>query len=115
MGKTPRQKELVAAYRARKIAGGICCVTCTGSGTRQLFAAVEPQHQRSRFQLALMTDTPLLPAMAKDWKKYGAECFTFEVLETIEKRADQSDSDFRSDLGVLSTLWRERLGGVFYT
>lgn len=115
MGKTVRQKELLAQYRERKIVGGVCLIRCGASGRALLLPAVDPESQRSRFAFAVSTDSPLLPAMAQDWQAFGAASFTFEVLEELEKSPTQTDREFRADLDLLAQLWRGRLGGEFYT
>ena len=113
MGKTARQKELLAQYRERKVVGGICLVRCGTNGRSLLLPAADPESQRSRFAFAVSTNSPLLPAMAADWQNFGAGDFTFEVLEELEKGPTQTDREFHADLELLSQLWRSRLGGEF--
>lgn len=114
MGKTARQKELLAQYRERKIVGGVCLIRCGATGRSLLLPAADPESQRSRFAFAVSTDSPLLPAMALDWQTFGAESFTFETLEELEKGPTQTDREFRADLELLAQLWRGRLDGEFY-
>ena len=111
MGKTERQKRLLAAYKERKVVGGVCRVTCTATGTCLLLAAPELRSQRSRFVQAVSTGMPLVPAMARDWRAWGAEAFRFEVLEELEQKEDRTDREFRDDLKALAGLWREKLAG----
>lgn len=117
MGKTEYQKELLAAYKERKVLGGVCRVNCIKNKKCLLLGAMELKSQRNRFELAVATDSPLLPAMGPDWKEYGAAAFTFEVLEELERKRDQSDKDFRADVTLLADIWREKLseeGSSFY-
>lgn len=117
MGKSEHQKELLAAYKERKILGGVCCVTCTSNHKRLILGATELKSQRNRFELALATNSPLLPAMGQDWREHGSTAFTFEVLEELEKTPEQSDLDFRADVKLLAEIWREKLsneGATFY-
>lgn len=109
MGKSEHQKELLAAYKERKIIGGVCCITCTKNNNRLLLGAMELKSQQNRFQLAVATDSPLLPAMGPDWRAYGPDSFTLEVLEELERKPDQSDKEFRADVTVLADIWRETL------
>lgn len=117
MGKSEHQKELLAAYKERKVLGGVCCVTCDENKKCLLLGAIELKSQRNRFELALATDSPMLPSMGGDWREYGSGAFTFEVLEELEKRPDQSDRDFSADVKLLAEIWREKLtaeGATFY-
>lgn len=117
MGRTDHQKDLLAAYKERRVVGGVCRVTCGGNKKCLLLGAMELKSQRSRFELAVATDAPLLPAMGPDWRMYGKDSFAFEVLEELERRSDQSDKEFRADITVLADIWREKLsadGASFY-
>jgi len=40
--------------------------------------------------------------------KYGAEAFSFEILEEIEKKDSQTTDEFKEDLMVLEQLWAEK-------
>lgn len=49
--------------------------------------------------------------MAQAWKSHGAAAFSFEVLETLEKKEAQSDQEFSEDIDILYQLWAEKLNG----
>ena len=117
MGKTEHQKELLAAYKERKVLGGVCCITCMRNQKRLILGAIELKSQRNRFELALAANSPMLPSMGGDWREYGSAGFTFEVLEELEKKPDQSDREFSADVKLLAEIWREKLaaeGATFY-
>ncbi|MEN8613887.1 hypothetical protein ABFB09_01195 [Dehalogenimonas sp. THU2] len=40
------------------------------------------------------------------------EVFTFEVLDTLEKKESQSQEQFIEDLKMLEGIWVEKLGGA---
>ncbi len=46
--------------------------------------------------------------LQKDYKKFGDENFTFDVLESIEQNKDPL-FDYNDDVGVLLDLWYEKL------
>lgn len=117
MGKTERKKELLAAYKARPRMGGVCLVRNQASGRVWLFSCRDAAAQQNRFAFSSATNTPLLPAMGSDLTAHGAASFSFEVVETLEKKPEQTDRDFLSDLTALEELWRDRLnaeGAEFY-
>lgn len=55
-----------------------------------------------------MTDSTLHPRLQKDWKAWGPQAFTFEVLEELEQKPEQSQAAFMDDLKTLEQLWRTR-------
>ncbi|HVQ57251.1 MAG TPA: GIY-YIG nuclease family protein [Pyrinomonadaceae bacterium] len=46
--------------------------------------------------------------LESDWKLFGADKFTFEVLEAIVPR-DDVNYDYKADLETLEDLWLEKL------
>lgn len=50
--------------------------------------------------------------MAEAWKRHGASVFTFEVLETLQKKDDQTDREFSDDIDVLYELWSEKYNSL---
>ena len=47
--------------------------------------------------------------LAADWRRYGPESFTFQVLEELEREPEQTEAAFRADLEALAEIWREKL------
>ncbi len=47
-------------------------------------------------------------AIQRDWEEYGAECFVFEVLESVDP-TDEKVLDLSEELRVLEELWLEKL------
>ena len=111
MGKTERKKELLAAYKERPQVGGVCLVRNTATGRVWLMSCRDTAAQQNRFAFSSATNTPLLPAMGPDFAAYGADSFTFEVPEALEKKPEQTDKEFLADLEALEFLWRDRLTG----
>ena len=62
---------------------------------------------RERFMLKL-GDHRNLP-LQEDWKRFGADAFTFEVLEDLEAPDDSPDHNPKEDLVALEELWIEKL------
>lgn len=46
--------------------------------------------------------------LAEDWKKYGEENFSFEVLELI-KQKDDPNYKYSDDLKILEEIWLDKL------
>lgn len=117
MGKTQHQKDLLAAYKERTVVGGVCALRSAVTGRVFLISAPDPKGQRNRFQFSVSADACMFAALLPDWRAHGGASFTFDVLEELEKKPDQTDRQFRDDLDALTALWRERLaaeGAEFY-
>ena len=99
-----RKKELTAAYKSRPTEGGICAIR-------------DPRGQQNRFLFSASTGSCTFLPLQEDWSRCGASAFTFEILETLKKRPEQTDRAYREDLEVLAEAWKERLtaeGALLY-
>lgn len=102
------KKTLKEQYKSRKVTGGVFCIRCEGNSRAWLKSAQNLEGQKSRFQFAVDHDSCLEPSMREEWKQYGASSFTFTVLEELEKKPDQSDSEFAQDIKTLLEMWQEK-------
>ena len=67
------------------------------------------RRQRNRFAFSVSTGACVHAALARDWRVFGPDSFTFEVLETLERGPGQTDAAFRADLETLRDIWRDKL------
>lgn len=44
-----------------------------------------------------------------EWKDFGSENFTIEILENLEYDKDESKTDYTEDLTLLQMIWEEKL------
>jgi hypothetical protein len=109
------RKELLAAYKERKVVGGICAVKNVQNGKMLLAAVADIQGYKNRFQFSQSNGECMNIKMQADWKKYGARAFVLEVLEEYEKKETQSQKEFGDDLKALKEIWLEKLDpGMLY-
>jgi hypothetical protein len=104
------RKDMINAYKTKKDIGGICKITNTINGKILLFAAPNLAGAKNRFDFACKTNSCYQIELTKDWQKYGAEAFCFEVKEELEKLPEQTNKEFRSDLKELLLMWQENIG-----
>jgi len=64
---------------------------------------------RNRFHFAVTTGSAFMPKLRKDWDEFGAEVFTYAVLEELDQKPGQSEAEFRADLETLEQLCRANL------
>jgi hypothetical protein len=82
------RKAALAAYRERKVAGGIFAVRCLPSG--QLWVGVAPDLGtiQNRLWFALRQGASMNKVMQAAWQDHGADAFTFEEVERLAEEAD---------------------------
>lgn len=104
-----RKKELKSAYKSRPVTGGICCIYCKNNNRRLLQSTRNIEGLRNRFTFAMKIKSCPDPLLLEEWKEFGNDAFTFEVLEEIAKREEQTDKEFTADIEVLYEMWLEKL------
>lgn len=63
---------------------------------------------RARFELTSGIHRTF-PGLQEDWGRYGADAFSFEVLDVL-KPSEEPGADPKEELKVLEALWIDRLG-----
>ena len=100
-----RKKELRDAYKAKPAIGGVCCIRCGGNQRACLQATRNIEGLRHRFDFAMATGTCPDPTLRGEWERYGAESFTFTVLDELKKSETQTDKEFAADVDALYEIW----------
>jgi hypothetical protein len=103
------RKTLKNEYKQRKIIGGIYRVTNTHNGMYLLEYAVNLQAKQNLFDFMISSGSCLDLRIKKDLTEFGSKVFIFEILEEFEKKKEQSQEEFISDLKVLVQFWSEKL------
>ncbi len=103
------RKELKDAYKQRKITGGIYRVTNARSGMYLFNYAPDIQAKQNAFGFSVSSGVVFDNRLRRDWEAFGGESFRFEVLETLDKKKDQTQEQFVEDLKALAEIWEEKL------
>jgi hypothetical protein len=107
--KNQNRKQLLEAYKERKIVGGICAIKNTANGKMLLSGVTDLQGSKNRYEFSLATGSCVDFKLQKDWDTFGREAFIFEVLEELEKGETQTSKEFSDDIKILKELWIEKL------
>lgn len=108
--KNSSRKEMLNAYKERKIIGGICAIKNTINGKMLLLSVTDLQGYKNRFRFSQVTGGSCLDLrLQKDWKEFGIEAFSLEVLEELEKKDTQTPKEFNDELKILKEIWLEKL------
>ena len=95
------RKELLQSYKERAVIGGVYAIVNTETGKKLLGMTTDVQGSRNRFEFAQSMNGCVHPRLKDDWAKFGGHAFRFEVLEMLEKKKEQNDSDFLHDIEAL--------------
>ncbi|MBE5986064.1 GIY-YIG nuclease family protein [Lacrimispora sp. AGF001] len=102
------KKALKDQYKNRIMTGGIYRIQCSKDGSYWLRTSLDMQGSKNRFAFSKSTDSCPEICMLKTWKQYGADSFSFEIVEEIEKKETQTQRQFSDDLNTLLELWNEK-------
>ncbi len=102
------RKEMTKAYKTREVVGGVYAITNTQTGERLIESTCNMQGNKNRFEFARSTGSCIYKKIQKDWDRYGAKAYAFEVLEELTKRDNQTDEQFAEDVETLKEIWESK-------
>lgn len=102
------KKDMRDQYKSRSVTGGIYCIKCNGNGHVWMKSTKDIAGQINKFKFFTSTNSCPEPGMNLEWKQYGAESFSLEILEELEKGETQTDKEFGDDIKVLYEMWVEK-------
>jgi hypothetical protein len=78
------RKAAIAAYKERKIVGGVYLIRCERSGEIWVGQWPDLDTIQNRIWFTLQQGAHPNQDLQESWRQYGAEQFQFEVLERID-------------------------------
>ncbi len=104
-----RKKELKEAYKNMKFDMGVFMLKCNATGKVYLGADknVKATLNGILFQLNMGSYLPNR-RLEKDWKEWGEQGFTIEILELLKYEEDESKTDYSEELAILKEIWRDK-------
>jgi len=104
------RKEMQQEYKERTVTGGVYLFQDAISGKALLQSTGSIEKAKSLLEFSKATGSCVHPSLAKEWTAHGAEAFSLEILETIDKKDTQTNEEFKEDIIALEELWREKIG-----
>lgn len=98
------RKELIKEYKEKPVIGGVCVYENIKTGRYLLRAVLNIKGAQSAFDFACTTGVAPLSILSEDWKTYGAESFQFRILETCERKPEQTKEAFLEDVEEMALL-----------
>jgi predicted transcriptional regulator len=102
-----RRKALKREYKENTLAG-VFQITNTSNGKIFIGKGMNGKGKLNSHQAQLKMGVHRNKGLQQDWNHYGAEQFTFEVLDYLEFR-DDSPQKQQKDLLALEKLWLDKL------
>ena len=103
-----KKKALVNSFLEKKKIGGIIAVRCENTNKMLIVSSPDLDGSRGRFSFSQTTGSCIFPKLMTDWNMYGGGAFTLLILESLEKKEDQTDTAYRDDLKTLLELELEK-------
>jgi hypothetical protein len=105
-----RRKEIVANYKQNPPEAGVYRVINTRTGKSLIGSTTNLESIQAKLQFARKTGSgsALDMRLRDDVRQYGIDAFEVEIIEKLERRAEMSDADLRSELKLLEALCREQ-------
>lgn len=108
--KSEERRAVVAAYKERKVTGGVYTVQCAASGQIWVGSASDLSTIQNRLWFALRMGTSPHRSLQEAWRAHGGDTFTFEVVERLP---DDESSILRALLlKKCLTGWVDRLQAI---
>ncbi|MCE9672296.1 GIY-YIG nuclease family protein [Myxococcus stipitatus] len=103
-----RRSELKRGYKEKPPPMGVYAVRNRANGKVLVGASLNLPGMLNRIRFELETGMPRIPALLEDWRRHGAEQFSFDVLDVLEP-PEEPGVDLKAELQVLEALWLDRL------
>ncbi len=100
MDKSSR-KEMLQNYKNRKVIGGVFAIDNDENGKSLVLWAADLQGSRNRFEFAKATGSCTYKQLQQDFDRFGAEAFSFRIIEELEKKDTQTGDNFQEEIKAL--------------
>lgn len=104
-----RKKALRSAYKDRLAVGGVYIIRNHANGKMLLLSTSDLQGSKNQFDFSKRNNSLCHLKIQEDWKKFGSDKFSFEVLEELKMQENQLFKEFREEIKLLEQIWLERL------
>jgi hypothetical protein len=102
------RKELIREYKEHRKPAGIFMVKNTANGKILLGSSLNVEGPLNSHRFMLRVGKHSNAALQKDWLAFGADRFTFEILETVPE-SDEPGFNIEDELTLLEEIWLEKL------
>jgi len=105
------RKELNQEYLQRPKPAGVFQVKNVANDKVLLGSSLNLEGSLNKHRFMLKIGSHTNKALQQDWSEYGADKFTFDILETV-KVVDSPNFNLSDELTLLEQIWLEKLQPV---
>lgn len=102
------RKEIIREYKENPPPAGIFKITNTANGKIMIGKGINVQGRINSNMAQLRFGSHRNSELQEDWKKYGPEVFSFEVLDCLEEDVSHPERQ-NEELDALEELWLDKL------
>ena len=102
------KKEIKRIYKATPTPMGVFQIKNLVNNKIFIGSSMNLPGRKNRFELEFTMGITMDHVLQKDFKDYGRDNFTFEVLDNLDPKEDPA-YDYKEDLKTLEELWIEKL------
>jgi len=102
------KKELITQYKQRKVVGGIYAIKNNQNGKMFIDGTTDIKGMQNRFSFSQKTGSCVNTKIHNDWSSYGCSSFSFEILDELAKKEEQTISEFREEIDLLKEIWLDK-------
>ncbi len=103
-----KRSELKRSYKENPPLAGIFKITNKANGKIYIDKGLNVQGVLNRQEFQLKNGSHKNEELLLDWKKFGPENFTFEVIDNL-KPSDNPSFDINTELSDLESVWLNEL------
>ena len=108
MAEKRSKKELLRAFKEEREVGGVYAIKNRATGRALIQTTTTISKAKGILSFAKLTGSCVHPLLADDWKRDGPDSFELEILETLERKDEESGAEFAEEVRALGELWAER-------
>lgn len=103
-----RKAELKEMYKQMEKPTGVYQIRNKVNGKVFIGSCVDINSMFNRCKFELETGIDRIPGLLSDWKKYGSESFSFEILEKLKIKEGEYQ-DIKYELQQLEEKWLDEI------
>lgn len=108
-GGSKSRAELKRAYKEKPPPMGVYAVRNRTNGKVLVGSALNAPGMLNRIRFELDSGIHRQRDLQEDWRRYGADNFSFEMLDVLPPSEEPGSTDPKEELKVLEALWLDRL------
>lgn len=103
------KKELKQKYKEMKTPMGVFIIKNNMNGKAFIGVSKDTKSILNRDKFQLKMGAHRIKELQSDWREYGEEAFTFEVIEDLPYDEKEEKLDYTEELEIMKMLWIEKL------